>query len=186
MLRHHLVSLGLVLAAAPLAGAHLDGTLGYPKPYCESTDVDVHDYGPVASGEVLSDFADGNLQDCDGDNLPAEFDGHSEYARGGAWILVESGDGSYGALACFGEPGHHPAFGPFVVTDLVLGAGASFRVGADTVSALPAPPGQPLCGDLETDVEATCVGSCTVTFGPGLDGSYAVFVTGTVGHVVAS
>ena len=185
MLKLLLTGLGVVLAAAPIAGAHLDDSMGYPKPYCELFDINVHDYGPPATGELLSDFMDGNPMDCDGDGVFGDYDLHSEYARGGAWVLVDSGDGSYGALACFGEPGHHPSYGPFSVTDLVLGAGATFLVAADTVSAIPNPPGQPLCGDLETDVDAECVGTCTVAFLAGIDGAYAVFVTGTIGHVVA-
>lgn len=181
-----LIGLGAVLMAAPLAGAHLDGTMGYPKPYCEILDLDVHDYGPVATGRLLSDFTDGNLQDCDGDiTTPADYDQHSEYARGGAWLLVTTGDGTYGSLACFGELGHHAAYGPFEVIDLVLGTGASIRVAADTMSIVPAPPGEPACGDLQADEAAECVGSCSVTFPPGIDGAYAVFVAGTVGHVRA-
>ncbi len=184
MNRLRLIGLGVVLVATPLAGAHLDGTKGYPKPYCEiGVDTLVHDYGPVASGELLSDFMDGNVQDCNADLVFGDFDAHSEFARGGAWMLVVSGDGNYGTLACFGEEGHHPSYGPFVVDDLVLLDTATMRIAVDTVSLIPTPPGQPDCGDLQTDVEATCVGSCSVTFPPGIDGAYSVFVTGTVGHV---
>lgn len=204
-----LIGLGVVLAAAPLVSAHLDGTMGYPKPYCEVTDKWVHDYGPVASGRLLSDLTDGNVQDCDGDFDPTnpfdwaeevaredldedgdvhelmDFDGHSEFARGGAWLLVISGDGTYGSEACFGESGHHAYYGPIGVEDLVFGAGATFHVAADTVSIVPTPPGEPSCGDLQADEQTTCLSSCTVTFVPGIDGAYAVFVEGTVGHVLA-
>jgi hypothetical protein len=210
MSKLNLIGLGLVLAAAPLASAHLDGTMGYPKTYCESTDIYTHDYGPVATGRVLSEMADGNLQDCDGDFDPTnpvhwaeeiarvdldedgqvheltDFDGHSEYARGGAWLLVVSGDGTFGSEACFGEPGHHPHFGPVHVEDFVLGEAATFRVTADSVSVLPNPPGEPACGDLQADEQTLCLGSCSVTFSPGVDGAYAVFVEGTVGHVFSN
>ena len=182
MSKLHLIGLGAVLAATPLAYAHLDGTMGYPKLYCEAFDWHMHDYGPPATGAALSDFTDGNLEDCDGDGVPGDYDRHSEYARGGAWLLVDPGDMTYGSLACFGEEGHHPYYGPITVIDAVLGP-VEFRVASDWFSLVPTPPGEPECGDLQSDEGALCVGTCSVTFGPGLDGSYAVFVAGTIGHV---
>jgi hypothetical protein len=122
----------------------------------------------------------------------ADFDGHAEYARGGAWILVNTGNGvpsadpnvGAGTEYCYGDEGHHAEFGPVTVNDVVLGAGATFTVAADNVDLTTVGEG---CGDFESDNGVDCVGTCTsaeITFPAGLDGSYQVYVQGTLGHVV--
>jgi hypothetical protein len=118
-----------------------------------------------------------------------DYDNHAEYARGGAWILVNTGAGvpsadpnvGAGTEYCYGDEGHHAEFGPVTVNDVVLGAGATFTVASDTVDLTGLGEG---CGDFESDNGTDCVGSCTVTFTAGLDGSYQVYVQGTLGHVV--
>ena len=175
----------------------------------------VHDYGPVANGVTLGQPEDGNTEDCFPDpwdiivvsgracppgytvlfrlatrtvcrQLPvADFDGHKEFATGGAWLLAcdaacgSSGTGA-GAEACWGEQAHHGW--DVTVLDNAIGAGASFTIGADDVdvTGLNDP-----CGDLQVDVSIECVGSCTPYFPPGLDGAYQVFVLGSQGHVIA-
>jgi hypothetical protein len=160
------------------------------RTYALSYEADARHVGPILEGYVEADViflgppADGSLN-CVGFD---SYDGHSEYAVGGAWLL----DGSYGqidSLECYGEYGHHesPVFEPITVEDVViseLGVPVRFLVGADTVNALPVEPYEPDCGDFELDVIARCEGSCTVGFLPGLDGAYVVFVDGTMGHVV--
>jgi hypothetical protein len=125
---------------------------------------------------------------CDFDPPVADWDGHDEFALGGAVLLVETGSGEAdptagsGSLYCYGGIGHHPAFGPFTVTDVVLGAGATFTVTSDRIDLLGLGDG---CGDFKSDDSSDCVGTCAVTFGPGLDGAYVVYVQGTSGHVVS-
>ena len=173
-----------LLLAVPLAAAH--DLAGTPKLHCESgAEASTHDYGAPAAGGVLWGFADGNRDDCDGDGTPGDYDGHSEWGLGGAWMLAGEGDGvTSGSTACYGEPAHHALYGPFSVQDVVLGAGASFVVAADDLNPIgPDPITGADCGDFEADRGALCTGSCVVTFPPGLDGSYQVYVQGTAGHV---
>ena len=128
---------------------------------------------------------------CDSEvNLPvADFDGHREWALGGAWLLScdaacgASGAGA-GAYECFGEPAHHGS--SVSVVDLGLGAGATFSVAADHVDAAAVAAGLPesACGDFEDDQSQECLGSCGVVFPPGLDGAYTVYVQGGAGHVI--
>lgn len=180
------ISLGV-----PLGLAHAPG--GLPKNYCEDpSEWNLHDYAPVANG-VFNLGRDGNIVgDCNGDGVPSDFDSHAEWAQGGATLLVESGDGvTSGAIACHGADAHHPFFGPIAAYDLALGFTVPFFVGADTVTLTPpTDPTEPVCGDALVDIAGSCVGACFVTFGPGLDGAYAVSVgaiasglMGTVGHV---
>ena len=119
----------------------------------------------------------------------ADWDGHNEFAFGGAWLLVTSGPGvpsadpsvGAGTLYCFGAAGHHANFATVTVTDLVLGAGVNFRVASDTSDLTGTGEG---CGDFQSDNGQDCTGSCPVTFEAGLDGAYVVFVqVGTAGHV---
>lgn len=165
--------------AAPLAFAH--NPAGTPKNYCEDpSEWYEHDYGPLSGGQFSFVYYDGNLGDCDGDGTLYDADGHFEYAGGGAFFPVDTGDGvNGGSLACFGTVGHHPAFGPFRIEDLVFGPTASYTVAADTYDATGL---NPLCGDGFMDSVATCVFTCFVTFGPGLDGAYYVYIDGTAGH----
>ena len=204
----YLIVLAVAFATAPLAFAH--DPMGTPKLYCETTDEwAIHDYGAPASGNLIQGYEDGNLADCDGVftfepivdtqdpfnsgwsfNPPlADFDGHAEYSRGGAWVLVETGLGEAsadptvgaGTLYCYGDPGHHPKYGPFIVEDRFLETGVSFSVYADTEDLLGDGEG---CGDFESDFGTDCLDNCKVTFPPGLDGSYQVYVQGTMGHVI--
>lgn len=128
---------------------------------------------------------------CDFDPPLADGDGHHEWAYGGAWLLVNSGAGipspdpnlGAGTLFCFAEQGHHATFATVAVDDVALGFGTSFWVGVDIIDLTGTGRG---CGDGFADQSQECVGSCTVTFPPGLDGSYHVHVRGTVGHVYSN
>ena len=194
MNKTYVAALALLLLGAPLAFAHapLSGT---PKNYCEDpSEWNVHDYGPPATGLLAIRppiISDGNiLGDCNGDGVPADFDGHSEFALGGAWLMADSGDGSTGgSVACYGEVAHHPFFGQFWAFDDVFGAGIPFTVASDTLNEVD-PGTVPDCGDFTTDNHHTCFGMCIVTFPPGLDGAYIVYVgdvltgaPGTLGHI---
>lgn len=166
------------LAVAPLAFAHQPA--GTPKDYCEPyPDWFEHDYGALSVGQFSFVYYDGNLADCNGDGVPYDADGHFEYATGGAFFPVDSFGSGGGSVGCYGLDGHHPAFGQFTVNDLALGAGTGFIVGADTYDGTGL---NPACGDGFVDALSHCVGSCSVTFPPGLDGSYYVFIDGTQGH----
>ena len=126
---------------------------------------------------------------CDSDLNPplADWDQHNEFAFGGAWLLVRSGEGlpsadptvGAGTLYCFGAEGHHADYPTVAVEDLVLG-GARLTVASDTVDTTGMGDG---CGDFESDESATGYGSVTVTFPAGFDGAYYVYVEGTLGHV---
>ena len=210
MNKTYIIAIAAALFAAPLAYAHTDGNPnGTPKTYCEgASEWHTHDYGPPATGRLLWGFIDGNLEDCDGDFNAADpwcileeitredlngdgkiceaadYDNHAEWSRGGAWILSDNGDlVTFGAYACFGENAHHPQYGPFHAHDAVTG-GATFTVAADTVNLVGPDPVTGLdCGDFQSDAGASCTHHCTVTFPAGRDGSYQVYVTGTLGHV---
>ena len=215
MNKTYLIAMAAALLAAPLAYGSA------PVTTCETTSSTHHYSG--GNGLQLRGFLDGSLQDCDGDFDPFhiecipegvvrqdingdgllceafDYDGHHEYAVGGAWLLADDGDlFNSGAYVCFGENAHHPRFGPFTVHDDILGFGAAFAVGADYYSNIfglavrdsdPWPGVQRQrwadCGDGEIDAWAECVGWCSVTFAPGIDGAYQVFVTGTGGTVTA-
>lgn len=184
MNKTYLFAIAAALLVAPLAYAHSPAG---PKLFCEnSADVSTHDYLPPADGALIfvatnGDGAEDSATTCGG---AAFGDAHGEYAHGGAWLSVDSGDlATYGSFACYGEQGHHPFYGPFTVVDDVLGA-AQFEVAADNTH-FPDPVTGIDCGDFQADVGATCTGTCTVTFPPGRDGTYTVFVTGTSGHVFA-
>lgn len=186
----------LALALTPFAWGH--EPRGTPKPYCEKTaDRLVHEYAPPAAGRVVALFDDGaktarKTLGCPhpiwGESAVDEGDGHSEFAVGGAWLLVTSGAGQpspdptvgAGSLWCYGEEGHHANFATVTVDDALLGAGAEVTIGADGVDLTGVGEG---CGDFEDDMTATGVGTITATFPAGLDGAYTVYVTGTQGHV---
>lgn len=181
-----LLALALV---APLALAH--NPAGSPKNYCEAPfEWNTHDYGPLANGQFVFIGVDGNQAgDCNGDGIPGDYDGHHEWASGGAFLLAENnpGPGGPGTIACFNEPAHHPYFGPITVIDAGPSPYVGFYVAVDTVSILSTSP----CGDNIDDMWEICYGTCFVTFPPGLDGSYHVRVgvpyegsgAGTQGHV---
>jgi hypothetical protein len=206
MNKSFLIAIAAALMAAPLAIAH-DPVKGTPKNYCEpQSEWFQHDYA-TGTGLFILLNEDGNLLgDCDGVvtadpgtpcagadpadpvntffvglcdsdiNPPvADYDGHREFALGGAWILAGAS-----AEDCFGDAAHHTEFGSFTVDDTVLGAGATADVAADTVDAT----GQlGTCGDFESDVSESFIGGGTVSIPAGLDGSYQVYVTGSLGHV---
>ena len=213
-----LIAVMAMLAAAPMVMAH--EPRGTHKTYCEPTsEWNVHEYGPAATGILLQGYEDGNIQDCDNSGLELlsvdricppgwheirilglvicvkrlepDDDGHAEYARGGAWLLVNSGPGvpsadpnvGAGSLYCFGHEGHHANFATVTVDDLVLGAGAEVTIASDTVDLTGTGEG---CGDFESDNGATSVGTVTATFPAGLDGTYQVYVQGTQGHVTTN
>ena len=183
MNKSYLVILAAALAAVPLALA--DPPTSGPKTHCEDpSEWNHHHYGPPADGALLAFFIDGAVPDCDGDGIAPGTDGHSEYALGGAWFLVDSGDlATYGTIACFGEPGHHPFYGPFTVVDDATGP-AEFFVGADT-TVFPDPTTGVDCGDFVDDEGVSCVNTCKVTFPPGRDGAYHVYVVGTSGTAIS-
>jgi hypothetical protein len=175
-----ILSLALALLAAPFTGAHSEGG---GRNYCEDpSEWQSHDYGYGTGGLIVSNGADGNIAgDCDGDGVPADFDGHIEFAYGGAYL--SAGD----SPSCNSERAHHPRFGPFSVSDLVNGETVSFFVAADFINAVPpTDPAAPNCGDLQMDKATLCVGTCTVTFPEGLDGMYVVFVGSLDGSVTTS
>jgi hypothetical protein len=201
------------LAVAPFAFAHGPaGTpKNFCEPPAEWS---LHEYGPLATGRLVYGNEDGNMGgDCSGatvvdpgtpcagfgdpadplsvyagscgseiDPPAADWDEHNEFAFGGAWILVSSGDGTRGGtIYCFGAEGHHEPHGPFAVDDLVWGVGASF-----TVTSTGNAPGDG-CGDFQAAFSHTFQGDscpCHVTFPPGPDGAYLVYVEGTQGHFV--
>jgi hypothetical protein len=144
-----------------------------PKTWCESaSEWAEHVYTHSAA---LAPAHDGNLADCDGDGVPADFDGHADWSLGGAFLQAAEP-----ALGCgpAAQAPHHPLYGPIAVDDAVLGAGASFVVGADDIDLVGGG-----CGDFQDDVSMSCVGACTVPFPPGLDGAYHVHVDGVGGRV---
>lgn len=160
------------------------------KTYCEDADeMNVHVYGP-GDGGILLPPVDGSalsVDECGAETIP--YDGHDEYAIGGAWLLAcesfcgDSGLGG-GSSGCYGTFADHPTFPTVHVYDYVageLGLTTGFTVAADYVSASPVLGTD--CGDFEADYAIGCVDVCTVPFPPGLDGSYQVFVSGTEGMV---
>ena len=121
----------------------------------------------------------------------ADYDGHAEYTRGGAWLLVNSGTGApsadanvgAGTLFCFGDAGHHANFATVTVDDLVLGGGAEVAIAADTFDFAGTGQG---CGDFESDEVSEGIGTVTATFPAGLDGTYQVYVRGSQGHILTN
>lgn len=194
----------VAILAFPFAFAHTDGGIyGAAKTYCEylKGDQNVHDYAGGAGAPLfpfLVLFVDGNAQDCDGDGVPYDYDGHSEWAVGGAWLLAsDAGAPLAGSTACFGEYPHHPLYPDAWVFDHVWAAGVIFFVAADTVNLVgPDPTTGVDCGDgLEDTSTPYCVDHCPVGFAPGTDGAYRVYIIGvridgedhyfpaTLGHV---
>ena len=171
-----------LFAGAPLSGAHPDG-VGGPKPSCEAAldDLSVHEYGAPSTGFLLLLEGDFSVPPCDHDD--GSWDGHYEFAHGGARLLASEP----GAAACFGTYADHVPGGIIRVEDAVLamaGADVVFSVYADTQNNDPFPR-EPDCGDFESDYGVDCVNQCAPGFPPGLDGSYVVYVQGTTGHVVS-
>jgi hypothetical protein len=192
----NLVPLAILLITPVVMGHHTHAGVsspdGTPKWWCEDpAEWGVHEYTsthPVlsSSGYDLSDPLlaapappiDGDTQSCSGGLL--DFDGHPEYAVGGAVLQVET------RAACDPQSGHHPAFGPIWVRDNIAGSTISFLIASDTASSVDTPPDLPSCGDGVFDEATVCVNVCTVTFRPGLDGAYTVLVASVLfsgGHV---
>jgi hypothetical protein len=180
------------VASGVLIYGNEDGNLGGD---CDNSGLGFEPGTPCVGFEDPADPLTFFVGLCDSQlDLPAaDWDGHNEFAFGGAWLLVNSGDGTYnaagsGTIYCFGAEGHHSEFGPVSVVDAVLGAGATFTVAADSVDTVGSvdPSQASGCGDFESDNSVDCVGTCTwteITFPAGLDGAYVVYVQGTMGHV---
>ena len=179
--------------------------MAMPEYYCEAGDERLsHEYAlpgelpAVVFGDHLvpPKFSTGKPTTTDGARFlwyPCAYDGymgdaHSEFMADGAVLLVESGSGvassqpdhPAGSVYCWGEWGHHRYFGPFLVEDPKYVVDVEFHVYADLVDITPDGVG---CGDGLLDRLAVCTYYCSVTFPPGLDGSYQVYVFGTFGHI---
>lgn len=171
------------LAAVPLSNAHLTGDSGIPKLYCENVagDWGTHDYGPVAVSTFAFMPTDGSIGDCDGNGLIGDEDFHREFAQGGAILLTcdfgcgLSGFGD-GAPVCWGALADHKIGTPISVFDRALGP-VSFTIGTDNFG------GTGNCGDNLIDNFQPCFATCVPIIPPGADGSYQIFITGTLGHV---
>lgn len=168
-----------VLATSPMAFGHVNGgPYGTPKPYCENITMDTnsHDYtalGGTAKFYPLAGPFDGNVNDCDFDGMPLDFDGHSDFAVGGAFLLAtDTPPVGNGATACYGESPHHPMFPNVWVFDHLIPFGIMFIVAADSDLIL-----GNFCGDGVADIDTGyCFDHCQPTFPAGLDGAYYVFV----------
>lgn len=174
----------LLALATPVASSHegLTGGGGVSKDYCEDADKATHDYGP-STGFILSPPIDGSIEFCPGADFENPvFDGHYEFAYGGAYLLA-----GWGAVTCWGVYPDHFDFPAVHVHDAVLSQipeAVSFTVAADTLNNVPpVDSGEPNCGDFETDFAVDCINMCWLGFPSGLDGSYNVFVNGVYGHV---
>lgn len=165
--------------AVPVA-AHPGGDPKYQWPYMDGNQMGdcsgwFNPGTPCAGFEDPADPLSFFVGLCDYDPFMGDFDGHKEFGYlAHALIAVESP-----VEYCWHETPHHPPYGPVSVIDVLLGAGASFTVYADRYSLWYDP-----CGDFMFDESTDCVGTCTVTFGPGIDGAYHVVVQGTQGHVI--
>ena len=172
-----LIALAVALVT-PFAAIADPDVFGIPDVTCQSpAEWRLHDYGPPATDNLVFLPQDGNLDDCGtryvfGANcgevrpfvppiayptleqflcqtdLPADWDGDSEWAVGGGWLASNSGDGvTYGSIACLGIEGHHPSGGFITVTDAVLPQ-VNFSVTADYWDpGNPLPQGGTDCGD---------------------------------------
>lgn len=173
----------VVLAIASPLGSGILVESPAPRVHCEGDSGRRHH--PYVVGAAPDPWpVDGSIFRCAyGDG---SWDGHYEFGVGGAWLMAEEGDGvTGGSLACWGAPADHPAArwsGIFVDE---RGAPFSFfRVHVDAVNNGPAPaPGEPDCGDGESDASALCLAYCQPPFWAGLDGAYVVTPEGTHGVV---
>lgn len=184
----HLPRAGLtliaLLAISAAALAHTDGRPnGTPKSYCENLkgDIRFHDYGPqvMTAGFLISaQIMDGNLDDCNGDGLTLDYDGHSEWGVGGARLLADNAGAPYaGAMACYGETAHHGIFPQLWVFDETYPAFVMFAVGVDKINLVGPDPTTGIdCGDQVDDAAIYCMDVCSVPFGPGIDGAYHIYV----------
>lgn len=207
MQRLYHIALLAVLAAAPLTLAH--SPAGMPKTFCETLlDRMEHDFAVGRRDLLVFAGTDGNLADCNNDNVPNDFDGHQEWGNGGGWLLASENLNTPeqdGATNCFGAAAHHPLFPTVTVSD-TQNVPLAFQVGIDWPMGTNGDhdPSTPYaCGDGLVDPcewnnpaeidNQTCeandrlisaVGSVTLTgFLPGQDGSYIIFVDGSAGHI---
>jgi len=183
---YYILGIAVALSIPSFGLAHEDGTAGIPKNYCETGfEPQAHDYGDPALGFVIFLGQDGNLQgECDSDpNTVADYDGHIEFAHGGAWLTAAASPGcNDGDLV-----DHSPNPTVYAVDDVLTprGVPVTFSVYADTLNNIPpVDPAEPNCGDFESDFGADCTDSCAIGFPPGLDGTYQVYVNGGHGHVL--
>lgn len=147
-------------------------------------DPGTHTYGPGTGVPRVA--RDTNVwSDCDGDGIPGGYDGHRDYALGGAMLTAALSPGCND-----GDVVDHSPFPYVQVSDDILGMlslSTPFTVATDTVNNLPPlDPGAPNCGDGEVDFSAHCLDACWVGFPPGLDGTYHVIVQASSGVVTAS
>lgn len=181
-----LLLIAAALSSATFAHAHVvPGAAGTPKAYCENHlgGQNTHDYAlaGLAGGQPFLYYQiDGNTDDCDGDGIKYDWDGHAEFALGGAWIISSEAGGYWGpggASTCFGQDAHHAIFPTVSVVDqvwpypeFVVAADQTNLVGADPVTGYD-------CGDNVDDTDTgLCLSSCQVNFYPGADGAYHVYV----------
>lgn len=149
----------LAVALIPTALAHIP--TGTPNPLCDP-DQNPHDYVGFSEVSVAGYGAgfvtvqDGNVEDCDGDSVPADADGDFEFGYGGAFLPAD----------------HH--WGDVCVDDVVLGA-VQFIVGADANGD----------GILAAGEVSGPASGCLTLGAAGLDGGWWVFILApaTAGHV---
>lgn len=177
--------LAALLAMTPLWTADTAGH-GLPRPWCESpADMEIHEYAPVAVGVFAFLPIDASIPPCPyGDTT---WDGHYEFVQGGAILQAAA------SVCTTAYPDHAPQTMITVVDEVWAGefdvAGrkvvlhSPFSVYADTLNNDPIP-SDPNCGDFQSDYGIQCLDSCVPGFPPGLDGTYQVFVSGVMGHVI--
>lgn len=154
------------LVLTPAALGHVPA--GTPKTYCEWVpDAYTHDYGPSPGNATMTGLDDYNLHDCDNVFPPADFDGHREFANGGARLHAD-----IAATTCYGGISEHPSFPIIQITDNVHPSNVLALVAIDSVDLTGALP----CGDGVMDADVPCIDLCAVGLAPGLDGAYHVFV----------
>ena len=165
-----------ILLAAPFSLATAQTPpAGVPKLHCETDPADrkVHAYAAAPSLFVAS--VDGSVDDCDGDGIPGDGDGHPEFGYAGAHLAA----GENAMVRCHGSHADHPQYPLVTVVDDVLGSDVTFEVWAYVGGPEPLDD----CGWYDADYAMECVGSCRVFFPSGPDGFYHVRVLGTSGLI---
>lgn len=169
-----LIMLTTLLIATPTIFATHTPT-GSPRTYCESPGDSSHEYDSSAGMGILPistspAAVDGNKDDCDGNGVPNDPDGHREFMYGGA--ILQSTLPTACPTTLWAE---HASYPIVYVTDYVL-ASVTFTIAVDSVGGS--------CGDGIFDVTVTCTSSpCSAPFPPGLDGTYHVLVDGETGII---
>ena len=153
-----------LLVLALLAPAGLAHTPPGPKNFCESPpDWSTHDYWTQGGvGRVILGPYDGNGTSCSHTSIVPEYDGHLEFAIGGAYLAADNGGvyasgpwagASWGSQACFGEDADHTPMTTIYITDLVTGGSVGMDITSDYArDAVPADTdpttgAQTICGD---------------------------------------